>query len=145
MSQLPRPREGTYQHFGDVLRHYRQTVSDRLQHCTPGLAQLEASAAQLIACMREKGYQISPATYSAIENGESLPREPDEFIDMVCSCLAIKANSLEWWTLTLYASHGLMSRKLGQKSADIALPLSESNIVRIWQQSQPPSEVTDSK
>lgn len=134
MSQLPRPHDGEYEHFGAVLRHYRQTVSDRLQ--TPGLAQLEASAAQLIACMRNKGYQISPATYSAIENGESLPREPDEFINMVSSCLAIKVNGLEWWTLTLYASHGLMSRKLGPRAADIALPLSQSHIERIWQQSQ---------
>ena len=136
MSQLPRPHGGEYEHFGAVLRHYRQTISDRLQDWTPGLAQLEASAAHLIACMRDKGYQISPATYSAIENGESLPREPDEFIDMVCRCLAIKLNSLEWWTLTLYASHGLMSRKLGPRAADIALPLSQSNIRRIWQQGQ---------
>ncbi len=140
MSQLPRPREGDYEHFGDVLRHYRQTVSDRLHDWTPGLAQLEASAAQLIACMRHKGYQISPATYSAIENGESLPREPDEFIEMVCSCLAINLNSLEWWTLTLYASHGLLSRKVGLTAADIALPLRESDIKRIWQQSQAPQK-----
>ena len=136
MSQLPRPRAGKYDHFGAVLRHYRQTVSERLQDWTPGLAKLEVSAAQLIACMREKGYHISPATYSAIENGETLPREPDEFIDTVCRCLAIKSESLEWWTLTLYASHGSISRKLGQRSADIALPLSESDIVRIWQESQ---------
>jgi hypothetical protein len=137
MSQLPRPRAGQYEHFGAVLRKYRQTVSDRLQYCTPGLAQLDVPAAQLITSMREKGYQISPATYSAIENGDSLPREPDAFIDTVCRCLAIKVGSLEWWTLTLYASHGVLSQKLGQNAADTALPLSESDIVRIWRESNP--------
>ena len=31
MSQLPKPREGKFEHFGHVLRHYRETVSDRLR------------------------------------------------------------------------------------------------------------------
>jgi hypothetical protein len=136
MSQLPKPQDKPFEHFGDVLRHYRETISDRLRPYSPGLAPIQASAADLIRCMRSHGYSISAATYSAIENGESLPRDTEEFLDNVSKCLAIEHGSLEWWTLTLYAMHGLMSQKLGRESADTVISLSEDNIRHVLQESK---------
>lgn len=136
MSQLPKPIEGQFEHFGHVLRHYRETVSDRLRPFRPGLAPIHASAADLIRCMKDHGYSISAASYSAIENGESLPRDTEEFLQHVSQCLAIDYDGEEWWTLTLYAMHGLMSQKLGHEAADAALPLSKEHIQQVRQASQ---------
>lgn len=135
MSRLPKPLNSEYSHFGHVLRHYRETISDRLQQKNPGLAPIQASALDLIRCLNSHGYQISPATYSALENGESLPRDPETFIDRVCECLAIDHGSEDWWTLTLYAMHGLMAQKLGGQTANAVISVSKSAIHELWEKS----------
>ena len=40
--------------------------------------------------MKTHGYNIIAASYSAIENGDSLPRDTDEFLRHVSQCLAIE-------------------------------------------------------
>lgn len=135
MSHLPKPQKGQYKHFGDVLRHYRETISDRLQQFSPGLVPIHVSALDLIKCLRSQGYHVSPASYSSLENGDSLPRDPELFLTKIGKCLAIERGSLEWWTLTLYAMHGLMSQKLGPRAADAAIPISEPEIRNTWQNS----------
>lgn len=128
MTQLPKPRDSEYDNFGHALRHYRMTIAERLRQSNPGLLVVQASALDLIRCLRSQGYHISPAAYSAIENGESLPRDPEEFIDKVAKCLVIEPKSEQWWTLTLYAVHGLMAQKLGLDTANRVVSLNKEDI-----------------
>lgn len=111
-----------FPHFGACLRHYRETVTSRLKRFSPGLPELQLSAAKVVECMRPR-YDISPAAFSAIENGGSLPRDPEAFIDAVVPCLAIERDSLEWWTLVQYMTHFLIAQKLGDEVADTLVEL----------------------
>jgi hypothetical protein len=140
MNQLPKPQKGEFRHFGHVLRSYRETIGKRLQQYSPGLAPIQASAQEIIKCLRSQDYQISAGTYSALENGDSLPRDPETFIDKISHCLAIERKSLEWWTLTLYVMYGLAAQKLGNTVADEVIPISPAEISKICQESQDHAE-----
>ena len=132
MKTLPKPSGGIYDHFGDVLRHYRETLAERIHH--PGLSvlpQMQVTATSLLKCVEQSsGIVISPASYSEIENGLVLPRDPEEFLDAVTPCLAIEKGSLEWMTLVKYLSHGLIAQKLGSDVADQVVVISEEELDR---------------
>lgn len=127
MSGASQSQPRRFPHFGAVLRHYRETVAARLQKYSPGLPELQLSAAKLIECMKPR-YEISPAAYSATENGGSLPRDPEAFIDAVAPCLAIERNSLEWWTLVQYAAYDLVAQRLGADVAEMLVELDEDEL-----------------
>jgi hypothetical protein len=128
MTTLPTPPNGRFQHFGHALRHYRETVSDRLGRSD--LPRMQVTAAALLKCVEQGGLVISQASYSDIENGLSLPRDPEQFLSAVAPCLAIKKDSLEWWTLVQYAIHGLVAQKLGEDIANEALVMNEEKIMQ---------------
>jgi hypothetical protein len=130
MTTLPKPIDGTYDHFGHVLRHYRETLSERIHR--PGLnllPQMQVTATALLKCVEQsKGLVISQASYSEIENGLSLPRDPEAFLNAVAPCLAIEEDSIEWWTLVQYLSHGLIAQKLGGEIADQVVVTDEEEL-----------------
>ena len=127
---LPKPSSGIYEHFGDVLRHYRETLAERIHY--PGLSilpQMQVTATALLKCVEQSaGIVISHASYSEIENGLSLPRDPEAFLCAVAPCLAIEKDSMEWWTLVQYLSHGLIAQKLGSEVADQVVVISEDKV-----------------
>jgi|GEM_PF-2091956 hypothetical protein len=124
---LPRPRGGRYLHFGDALRHYRDTVSDRLNR--PDLPTMQVTAAALIKCVREtSGLDISTGSLSEIENGFTLPRNPMPFLEAVAPCLAIKKGTLEWLTLKRYLAHGILTQKINEAFANDTIVASEKEL-----------------
>jgi hypothetical protein len=130
MGILPKPLGGRYDHFGHALRHYRETLSERIQR--PGsslLPQMQVTATSLLKCVEQSsGLAISQASYSEIENGLGLPRDPEAFLHAVAPCLAIEKDSLEWWTLVQYLSHGLIAQKLGGEIADRVVVTNEDEL-----------------
>lgn len=132
MGTLPKPLGGTYDHFGHLLRHYRETLSERIQH--PGLSrlpQMQVTATALLKCVEQSAdISISQASYSEIENGLGLPRDPEAFLDAVAPCLAIEKNSLEWRMLVQYLSHGLIAQKLGGDIADQVVVINEDELIK---------------
>jgi hypothetical protein len=116
--KVPGPPGGQFENFGAVLRHYRETVSQRLGR--PDLPTMQVTAVALLKCIQQTdtGAAISQAAYSDIENGFSLPRNPERFLHAVASCLAITVGSLEWQMLVQYLGYGLMAQKLGPALAD---------------------------
>lgn len=127
MTILPTPPNGRFQHFGHALRHYRETISDRLGRSD--LPRMQVTAAALLKCVEQGGsIVISQASYSDIENGLSLPRDPEQFLSAVAPCLAIKKDSLEWWTLVQYAIHGLVAQKLGEDIANASVVINEEEL-----------------
>jgi hypothetical protein len=110
-----------FAHFGEALEAYRESVSDRLRQINPRLPRMQLSAAALIAAMREAGYSISPGTYSEIEAGHSLPRDPRAFLDAVCPPLFIEPDSLDWWILHQYLARDLVDQKLGPIAAEMVV------------------------
>lgn len=129
MTTLPTPPSGRFQHFGHALRHYRETVSDRLGRSD--LPRMQVTAAALLKCVEQGGdVAISQASYSDIENGLSLPRDPEQFLNAVAPCLAIQKDSLEWWTLVQYAIHGLVAQKLGEDIANAAIVINEDELIQ---------------
>ena len=53
MTILPTPPNGRFQHFGHALRHYRETISDRLGRSD--LPRMQVTAAALLKCVEQGG------------------------------------------------------------------------------------------
>lgn len=126
--RVPGPPGGQFEHFGAVLRYCRETVSQRLGR--PELPHMQVTAAALLRCIEQtdKEAALSQAAYSDIENGFSLPRNPERFLHAVASCLAIEVGSLEWHLLVQYLGYGLMAQKLGPALADQLLEMDVGEI-----------------
>jgi hypothetical protein len=91
---------------------------------------MQVTAAALLRCIEQtdKEAALSQAAYSDIENGFSLPRNPERFLHAVASCLAIEVGSLEWHLLVQYLGYGLMAQKLGPALADQLLEMDVGEI-----------------
>jgi hypothetical protein len=104
--------------FGSALRFYREHIAERLRRFVPGrLPDIQLSAKEVVSCMREADYPISPAAYSDIEQALYLPKDPENFMEKVVPCLALDKDSLEYKNLMDHLAFDVLKQKLG---ADIA-------------------------
>jgi hypothetical protein len=109
-----------FEHFGEALRHYRETYQDRIRQTNPDMPRIRITALALIDCMDRKGYSISSGAYSEIEAGISIPKDPQAFIVAAASCLAIPQGSADWETLHLQLAFDVLAKKLGEEYAQLA-------------------------
>jgi hypothetical protein len=110
-----------FKHFGEALRHYRDTYPDRIRRNSPDMPRIRVSALSLIECMDKRGYSISSGAYSEIESGISLPKDPRTFLDACTKCLAIDEGSPEWQTLVEQLAYDIVVKKLGPEYARYVL------------------------
>ena len=109
-----------FEHFGEALRHYRETYQDRIRQTNPDMPRIRITALALIDCMDRKGYSISSGAYSEIEAGISIPKDPKAFIAAAASCLAIAEGSADWEALLLQLAFDVLAKKLGEELAQVA-------------------------
>lgn len=106
-----------YQHFGEALRHYRETYQQRIRKSNPNMPRIHITALALIDCMRQHNYSISSGAYSEIESGISTPKDPRAFLEAVSKCLAIDEGSDEWRVLVQQLGFDILAKKMGEEYA----------------------------
>lgn len=116
--------------FGDALRYCRATTSDRLRRIMPGIGATHMTNQSVVNCLTSSGYEISQSTYSELENGRSLPRDPDLFLEKLCPCMAIERNSLPYWLLRQQLGFDLVKQRLGADEAAALVIMDRVQLVK---------------
>jgi hypothetical protein len=116
-----RQGEQTAQHFGGMLREFRETYFERIsrKHGVPNV-KMHLTALALIECMRERGYPISSGAYSMVEAGATMPKDPRRFISAISACLDLDVDQIR--VLTEQVAHDILVARLGEEIARSAFP-----------------------
>ena len=116
--------------FGEAVRYFRTTMSDRLRRVMPGIGEMHMTNQAVVNCLTASGYDISQSTFSELETGRSLPRDPDQFLDKLCPCLAIERNSLPYWLLRQQLGYDLVKQRLGESAAAALVIMNRTQLVQ---------------
>lgn len=110
-----------FENFGALLYYLRTTHSERVARNHPDMPirRIRLTQAGLIACLERSGYSISSGAYSEIEQGISLPRDPERFIGALSTCLELNDN--ERSRLARQLARDAVKPKLGDELTDRAL------------------------
>ncbi len=111
-----------FESFGDILTYLRQTYGARTGQVGRGLPKVHLTALSLIECLTEHGYPITSGAYSLLEQGKTLPKNPDRFFEAVCKCLAIDSSDKYWILLRYQYMYDMMARSVSRDFADRYAP-----------------------
>lgn len=108
-----------FKSFGDALRYYREHIAERIRPLVPGrLPNVQLTAKDVVAAMKDMHYTISQAAYSDIEQGQYLPKDPDRFMEAVVPSLALEVGSPEYLNLMDHLLFDVIRQKLGEETAE---------------------------
>lgn len=108
--------------FGDMLTYLRQTYGARTGRVGRGLPKVNLTALSLIDCLTQHGYPITSGAYSLLEQGKTLPKNPQRFFEAVCTCLAIDSSDKYWTLLRYQYMYDMMARSVNREFADRYAP-----------------------
>lgn len=108
--------------FGQLLTYLRQTYGARTGRVGHGLPKVNLTALSLINCLTEHGYPITSGAYSLLEQGKTLPKNPDRFFEAICACLAIDSSDKYWTLLRYQYMYDMMARSVNREFADRYAP-----------------------
>lgn len=111
-----------FESFGDMLTYLRQTYGARTGRVGRGLPKVHLTALSLIECLTEHGYPITSGAYSLLEQGKTLPKNPNTFFEAVCTCLAIESSDKYWTLLRYQYMYDMMARSVNREFADRYAP-----------------------
>lgn len=111
-----------FESFGDILTYLRRTYGARTGRVGRGLPKVHLTALSLIDCLTEHGYPITSGAYSLLEQGKTLPKNPDRFFEAVCKCLAIDSSDKYWTLLRYQYMYDMMARSVSREFADKYAP-----------------------
>lgn len=119
-AQNIKPRR--FRHFGEMLRHYRDTYGERKSKSDPAFPRgIKLPAAGVVQWLNEHDYDISQSTYSEIESGISFPRYSGAFIDKVCECLGLNVGGDEWLAMNQQLVYDIVAARFGPIVAGLAV------------------------
>lgn len=108
--------------FGDMLTYLRRTFGARTGRVGRGLPRVNLTALSLIDCLGASGYPITSGAYSLLEQGKTLPKNPERFFDAICRCLAIESTDKYWTLLRYQYMYDMMARSVNREFADRYAP-----------------------
>jgi hypothetical protein len=94
------------------------------------------TALSLIACLGEHGYPITSGAYSLLEQGKTLPRNPERFFGAICTCLDVPSTDKYWALLRYQYAYDLVARSVDSQFADKYVPRG-SHALRLHAMYQP--------
>ncbi len=102
-------------YFGSRLRQLRYSFGERTR-LAPDLPALKMrpSVETLVTCMKDAGYQLSPAAYHEVEQGYNIPRDAGTFLDAVSKCLRLSPDEREDLKRRLH--YAILYSKLGDRA-----------------------------
>ncbi len=87
--------ENEFQHLGALLVYLRETYGIRTGYASHGPA-FNITALAVAEKLSSYGYPMTSGSYSLLENGRSLPKDPERFFDAICKVLAVDKSSKYW-------------------------------------------------
>lgn len=111
-----------FESFGEMLTYLRQTYGARTGRTGRGLPRVNLTALSLIDCLKEHGYPITSGAYSLLEQGKTLPKDPERFFEAVCTCLAVERSDKYWTLLRYQYMYDMMARSVSREFADRYAP-----------------------
>jgi hypothetical protein len=111
-----------FEDLGDLLRYLRRTYASRTGRSRAGMPKVTLTALSLIACLGGHGYPITSGAYSLLEQGKTLPRNPERFLGAICTCLDVPSTDKYWALLRYQYAYDLVARSVDSKFADKYVP-----------------------
>ena len=125
-----------FEDLGDLLRYLRRTYASRTGRSRAGMPKVTLTALSLIACLGEHGYPITSGAYSLLEQGKTLPRNPERFFGAICTCLDVPSTDKYWALLRYQYAYDLVARSVDSQFADKYVPRG-SHALRLHAMYQP--------
>ncbi|HKV84992.1 MAG TPA: hypothetical protein VJN88_10575 [Ktedonobacterales bacterium] len=85
-----------FESFGDLLLYLRQTYGERIRRTAPESPHVSLTALAVAEFLKEHGYSMTSGSYSLLEQGKTLPKNPEQFLDVISKCLGIDRLSKYW-------------------------------------------------
>lgn len=82
--------------FGDLLLYLRQTYGERKRRMAPESPHVSLTALAVADFLKEHGYSMTSGSYSLLEQGKTLPKNPEQFLEVISTCLGIDRVSKYW-------------------------------------------------
>lgn len=112
------PGEEDFHNLGELLVYLRETYFDRLSGGEPDRPRSELKAAAVVDYLRKHGYSMTSGSYSLLEQGKTLPRNPEQFLAIVSKCLHVDRTSKYWMLLRRQYVYDHTARFVGKEYAD---------------------------
>jgi len=120
----PRHTDRPFRAFGQMLREYRESYGERMRAKNPHLPRVRLTALALIEHLEDQyDIHLTSGAYSDIEQGVTLPRELQRFVDAVTACLGIEKNSLDYHRLIQQLAYDVVAWRAGPDIAQQTVPL----------------------
>lgn len=120
--QLDEPGPEDFKHLGDLLVYLRQTYSERSAPQGVDRPRIELRAAAVVEYLRKHGYSMTSGSYSLLEQGKTLPRNPERFLDIISACLIANPHSKYHLLLRRQYIYDHAARFVGKPYADQMIP-----------------------
>lgn len=111
--------------LGDMLIYLRRSYSERVEKSHPGGARVTTSAQAVANCLATHGYSMTSGSYSMLERGNTLPKNPESFFEAIGKCLAIDTSSKYWALLRFQYLYDHALRSVGVEFAEQHFPHGE--------------------
>jgi hypothetical protein len=102
-----------FESLGALLVYLRSTFFERVQSSTAGLAHPTLTAQAVADCLSAHRYSMTSGSYSLLEQGKTLPKNPELFMESICKCLGVSASSKYWLLLPNQYMYDHARRYLG--------------------------------
>lgn len=116
------PGREDFDSLGDLLIYLRQTYGERIQHSGAHFPHISLAQQSVAAFLDEHGYSMTSGSYSLLEQGKTLPKNPERFLDSVSTCLAITPASKYWPLLRFQYMYDHAHRYVSKEFAEAHFP-----------------------
>lgn len=93
--------QNDFAHLGALLVHLRRTYGERTGYSADGPAFTITALAVAEKLSHSYGYPMTSGSYSLLEQGISLPKNPERFFEAIGKVLAVDESS-KYWALLRY-------------------------------------------
>lgn len=117
--------EENFESLGELLVYLRQTYGERFQRTGSSLPHITLAAQSVAAFLNEHDYSMTSGSYSLLEQGKTLPKNPERFLDVISTCLAVSPSSKYWPLLRFQYMYDHARRYVSKEFAEAHFPHGE--------------------
>ncbi len=112
------PGKEDFQNLGELLVYLRESYFKRMSDGTRDRPRSDLKAAAVVEYLRDHGYSMTSGSYSLLEQGKTLPRNPEQFLAVISECLGVEQTSKYWMLLRRQYIYDHTVRYVGKEYAD---------------------------
>lgn len=114
--------EEDFESLGELLVYLRQTYGERIQHNGAFLPHITLAAQSVATFLNDHDYSMTSGSYSLLEQGKTLPKNPERFLDTISTCLAVPPSSKYWPLLRFQYMYDHARRYVNKEFAEEHCP-----------------------